>query len=104
MGRQMDKAGLWTMIREQHPELARALKDSNTSGDEYVAIEGYSGRTNRWLMAALDRENPALASLLRERVLPDKDVFGRFGKPVASVAIVDLIAALLAFQGRQEAA
>lgn len=104
MGRQIDKAGLWALIRKQHPEFAKALKDSNSAGDEQVAVEGYPARTDRWLMTALDRENPALATLLRERVLPDMDLFSAIGRPVATVAIADLIEALLAFEGRRQAA
>jgi hypothetical protein len=104
MGHQMDKAGLWAMIRKQHPEFAQALKASKSMGDANVAVNGYPKRTEQWLMNALERENVALATLLKEEILPAMEVFAAIGEPVASVAIDELITALLAFEGRQEAA
>ena len=98
------KAALWQTIQRQHPEFARALKSQRAAEKDDVAIDCYPDHTNRWLMSALRSENPSLAQLLEERVLPDKEVLAAFCSPTVTVPVDDLISALLAFENRAAAA
>jgi len=98
---QTEKTRLWQTIRVNHPELARAFKERT---DDHVAIDCYPVATNRWLMTAIEHANPALAALLIDTVLPDREYCATFCKPSVSVAVNDLISALLAYEGLAEAA
>jgi hypothetical protein len=101
---QSDKAILWQTIRAKHPALAKALQDARNRTDGQVMVDGYPAKTQRWIMGALEASNPALATLLKETVFPDKEFWDTVCNPTVTIATEDLIDALLAAEGLAKAA
>lgn len=95
---QEDKQALWAMIRKQHPEFGRRLKEGKDAHSDYVAIDQYSNRTNRWLMDAISTQRPDLAELIVTQVKPDAERMRKLWNPEIAVPVDDLIEALVAFE------
>lgn len=100
---QEDKQALWAMIQKQHPDFGRRLKEGKDAHSDYVAIDQYSNRTNRWLMDAIRTQRPQLAELITTRVQPDARRMRKLWNPAITVPVDDLIEALVAFEAGRNA-
>jgi hypothetical protein len=99
---QAEKARLWAKIRVEYPDFGQGLQAAKKADSDHVPIDSYSRATNTWLLTAIRGHNMALYRLIKDRMMPDKQFAKKLFNATITVAIDDLIPALVTFEGQHD--